>query len=72
MDGPLDIVLENPDDFPVEILDVQPDLRHLLLLVRGQADRRQKDLRRFLRGHDERHWFVAAITDFFVFSIFLD
>lgn len=56
-------VLENPDDFPVEVLDIQPDLRHLLLLVRNQSDRGQKDLRRFLCGHDERHWFVAAIPE---------
>ena len=56
-------VLENPDDFPVEVLDVQPDLRHLLLMVRGQSDKGGKDLRRFLCGHDERHWFVAAIPE---------
>ena len=56
-------ILENPDDLPVEILDIQPDLRHLLLLVRGQTDRGAKDLRRFLCGHDERHWFVAAIPE---------
>ena len=56
-------VLENPDDFPVEVLDIQPDLRHLLLLVRGQTDKGKKDLRRFLCGHDERHWFVAAIPE---------
>jgi len=56
-------VLENPDGLPVEVLDIQPDLRHLLLLVRGESDRGQKDLRRFLCGHDERHWFVAAIPE---------
>lgn len=56
-------VLENPDDFPVEVLDVQPDLRHLLLLVRGKSDRGIKDFRRFLCGHDERHWFVAAVPE---------
>ena len=54
-------ILENPDDLSVEVLDIQPDLRHLLLLVRGQSDKGAKDLRRFLCGHDERHWFVAAI-----------
>jgi len=56
--------LQNPDDFPVEVLDVQPDLRHLLLLVRGRAQSNgAKDLRRFLCGHDERHWFVAAVPE---------
>jgi len=56
-------VLENPDGLPIEVLDVLSDLRHLLLLVRGQTDKGQKDLRRFLCGHDERHWFVAAIPE---------
>lgn len=56
-------VLENPDDFPIEVLDIQPDFHHLLLLVRGQTDKGKKDLRRFLCGHDERHWFVAAIPE---------
>ena len=39
-------VLENPDDYPIEMLDIQPDLRHLLLLVRGQSD----------RGKKQAHW----------------
>jgi len=56
-------VLENPEGLPVEILDVQPDLRHLLLLVRGQTDKGKKDFRRFLCGHDERHWFTAAVPE---------
>lgn len=55
--------LENPHGVPVEVLDVQPDLRHLLLMVRGRTDNGEKDLRRFLCGHDERHWFVAAIPE---------
>jgi hypothetical protein len=42
----------------VEVLDVQPADRHLLLLVREQ-DAKHK----FLCGHDERHWFVAAIPE---------
>ena len=39
-----------------EILDVQPRLRHLVLMVRDGADRNK-----FLLGHDERHWFAAAV-----------
>lgn len=44
-------------------LDVQPNLRHLLLMVRkvdedGVAVGTQKS--KFLCGHDERHWFVAV------------
>jgi hypothetical protein len=39
-------------------VDVQPGDRHLLLLVREE---RQKH--KFLCGHDERHWFVAAVPE---------
>lgn len=42
----------------VSILDVQPSDRHLLLLVRNQGNKSK-----FLCGHDERHWFVAAIPE---------
>jgi hypothetical protein len=39
-----------------EVVDLQPDLRHLLLLARRDG---RKD--KFLCGHDERHWFVCAV-----------
>ncbi|HEY3742945.1 MAG TPA: hypothetical protein VGL53_24025 [Bryobacteraceae bacterium] len=39
-----------------EILQVAPRVRHLLLMVR---DGRWKN--KFLLGHDERHWFAAAV-----------
>lgn len=42
----------------VEVLDVQPGDRHLLLLVREGGDKNK-----FLCGHDERHWFVAGIPE---------
>ncbi len=42
----------------VEVLDVQPRARHLLLLVREGAAKSK-----FLCGHDERHWFVAAVPE---------
>jgi len=42
----------------VEVLDVQPADRHLLLLVREG-----KEKSKYLCGHDERHWFVAGIPD---------
>lgn len=45
-------------DAEVAVLDVQPQDRHLLLLVREG-----KDKNKFLCGHDERHWFVAAIPE---------
>ena len=40
------------------MLDVQPADRHLLLLVREGSEKHK-----FLCGHDERHWFVAAIPE---------
>ena len=53
------------DEADVEILDVQPQDRHLLLMVRQPNERAglpdQKD--KFLCGHDERHWFVAGIPE---------
>ncbi len=42
----------------IEVLDVQPADRHLLLLVR-EAGAKNK----YLCGHDERHWFVAGIPE---------
>ena len=41
-----------------QIIDVQPSMRHLLLMSR-QDDGKHK----FLCGHDERHWFVAAVPE---------
>jgi len=48
----------------IVVLNVQPGEKHLLLLSRqfseqGQLLAKQK----FLCGHDERHWFVAAIPE---------
>jgi hypothetical protein len=48
----------------IVVLNVQPSEKHLLLLSRqfgehGQFLAKQK----FLCGHDERHWFVAAIPE---------
>jgi hypothetical protein len=42
----------------IDVLDVQPGERHLLLLVRDHGAKHK-----FLCGHDERHWFVAAIPE---------
>ena len=42
----------------VEVIDVRPRDRHLLLLVRHGAEKSK-----FLCGHDERHWFVAAVPE---------
>jgi len=40
------------------VLDVQPADRHLVLMSRERGEKH-----RFLLGHDERHWFVAAIPE---------
>ena len=53
-----EIVRDPGDESKVEILDVQPADRHLLLLVREEGEKSK-----FLCGHDERHWFVAAIPE---------
>src|SRR3954452_21043998 len=42
----------------VEVIDVAPAERHLLLLTREGAGKSK-----FLCGHDERHWFVAAVPE---------
>ena len=41
-----------------QVIDVRPAARHLLLMTR-QNDGKHK----FLCGHDERHWFVAAVPE---------
>jgi len=47
------------DTIDVTVMQCQPKSRHLLLLVRKTAEKPQLD--RFLCGHDEREWFVAAV-----------
>jgi hypothetical protein len=47
------------DSIEVSVMQAQPKQRHLLLLVRKVSDQPQLD--RFLCGHDEREWFVAAV-----------
>jgi hypothetical protein len=42
----------------VEVIDVDARDRHLLLLVRNGGEKGK-----FLCGHDERHWFVAAVPE---------
>ncbi|HZI57725.1 MAG TPA: hypothetical protein VFF39_13170 [Verrucomicrobiae bacterium] len=49
-------------DVSVEILEVQPRDRHLVLLARVPEGLKEVKSR-FLLGHDERHWFVAAIPE---------
>ena len=47
------------DDVPdLRVVDAQPRIRHLLLMSE-QSDGKHK----FLCGHDERNWFVAAVPE---------
>jgi hypothetical protein len=45
-------------DLRLEVVDLQPSRRHLLLLAE-EGNRKLK----FLCGHDERQWFVAAVPE---------
>lgn len=40
-------------------VDIRPEQRHLLLLMKPIVSGRDKE--KFLCGHDERHWFVAPV-----------
>jgi hypothetical protein len=53
-----EIVPQPGIEVEIAVLDVQPSDRHLLLLVREG-----KEKSKLLCGHDERHWFVAAIPE---------
>ncbi len=53
-----EVVRPEGNDPEVAILDVQPADRHLLLMVREGREKHK-----FLCGHDERHWFVAAVPE---------
>lgn len=52
---------------PFQLLDVDVRNRHLVLYAgaqtRDHVAKRQIGAERFLCGHDERHWFVAAISE---------
>jgi len=54
-----DIRVQPNDSVDYEVVDLQPKLRHLLLLARREDSGKEK----FLCGHDERHWFVCAVPE---------
>ena len=56
--------ISRSDDITREllVLDNQPAQRHLLLLIRDQTDNGEVK-HKFLCGHDERDWFVAAVPE---------
>jgi hypothetical protein len=45
----------------VQVVDIRPKERHLLLMFKRLDGRRE--VSKFLCGHDERHWFVAAVPE---------
>ena len=53
-----DIAVPRKSASDLSVIDVRPSIRHLLLMSR-QDDEKHK----FLCGHDERHWFVAAVPE---------
>jgi hypothetical protein len=56
--------------FDIDAIDVQPKLRHLLLMVRHDPDKDEPGRKdKFLCGFDERHLFVAAVPGNSVSSV---
>ena len=53
-----DLRFSGGDEVELDVVDSSAARRHLLLLVRDGAEKSK-----FLFGHDERHWFVAAIPE---------
>lgn len=51
-----DIKFTADDDVNYEVIDLNKNLRHLLLMARRSTGKEK-----FLCGHDERHWFVCAV-----------
>jgi hypothetical protein len=44
----------------VKVVDIRPKERHLLLMV---IDGETGEKAKYLMGHDERHWFAAAVSE---------
>jgi hypothetical protein len=59
-----DVGLPAGERVEYEVVDLRPELRHLLLLARGGRGKEK-----FLCGHDERHWFVCAVPGDSVASV---
>lgn len=53
-----DIAFRRDERPELLVVDAQPSMRHLLLMSREEDDKHK-----FLCGHDERHWFVAAVPE---------
>ena len=52
--------------FSLNVIDVRPNIQHALLMSDDQEntpETKRMGKQKFLFGHDERHWFVAAIPE---------
>jgi hypothetical protein len=55
--------IRQPDDTQLDAVDVRSLDRHLLLIAREKFAPRDSAPSKYLCGHDERHWFVAAVPE---------
>lgn len=53
----------NREPAQVDVVDINTDDRHLLLMVKTDDGKGHFSKSKFLCGHDERHWFIAAIPE---------
>jgi hypothetical protein len=53
--------LTKTDKVDLQVVDIDKEDRHLLLLVRLEDIRGRETKQRYLAGHDERDWFTCAI-----------
>ena len=61
--GPFfNVTLGEEAERELEVLDIQPGQRHLLLLVR-EPDGNREDKHKFLCGRNKRDWFAAAVPE---------
>jgi hypothetical protein len=51
-----DVRIARDEGVEYEVVDLRPEMRHLLLLGRREGKKEK-----YLCGHDERHWFVCAV-----------
>lgn len=46
----------------IAIIEARPDIKHLLLMIKDPAQ--DPAILKYLCGHDERHWFAAAVPEY--------
>jgi len=54
--------IRKSEDMDLQVLDLQKDDRHLLLMAKETENARAVP-QKYLCGHDERHWFTCAIPE---------